>query len=300
MRFAIRDDDTSFYTKPEKLERVWGRILPYAPVSLAITPFALRATHLGDPVRFYQGPDSGPLAENTELTGWIGQHLRAGRVSVMCHGATHEYRRTGPRTLVPEYVWKPADRIGTETIRARRHLEETLGVPVHTFVPPGNGISRPSIEAIRPHFKRLIASVSLRRVSDFLVGSDFAAMAARRVYFQLRYGIVNPFGGSTGGMRLLPSFPITAATEWSELERQFHLCARLGADFIAGVHYWEVHGNVAGILHRLLDTASAAGCDFCPCDALFSAGVAAPATTGQSDTKSLRPEVGQQEGSPAR
>ncbi|MEZ5353952.1 MAG: hypothetical protein R2762_15040 [Bryobacteraceae bacterium] len=299
MKFAIRDDDTCYYTKPEQLEQVWGRILPYAPVSLAVTPFALRAAHLGDPVRFYQGPDSGALADNGDLVAWLCERIVAGRVSVMCHGATHEYIRTGPRTLVPECLWKPAHRIGEETGRARRHLEQTLAIPVTAFVPPGNGISLGSMMAIRPHFRRLLASVSLRRVAEFLSGADAAALAVRRVYFQLRHGIVDPFSGTLAGLRLLPSFPLTASTRWPDLERQLMLCKRLGTNFVAGVHYWEIRGPVADTLQKLLEKAASIGCRFCSCDELF-------AETEGKRTASVRipPVTGgaarQGEGTPAR
>ena len=37
--FCIRDDDTSFFTRPEDLEQAYGRITQYGPVSLAVIPF---------------------------------------------------------------------------------------------------------------------------------------------------------------------------------------------------------------------------------------------------------------------
>jgi hypothetical protein len=300
MRFAIRDDDTCFYTRAEELERVWGGVLGYLPVSLAVTPFALRAEHLGDPARFYQGPESGTLSENKELVGWMREQLRNGRISVMCHGATHEYRRTGPTTLVPEYVWKPAGQVAEETARARRHLEETFGVRVLTFVPPGNGISRASIEALAPYFDRMLASVSLRRLSDIRLRADYATVLARRVYFQLRHGIVDPFGGTLAGMRLFPSFPATVTTDWLELDRRLELCARLKADFIVGVHYWEIGETMKGRLERLFEKAGKLGYEFRSCDALLSAeGEAAPGV-GEPGPGSVLGAPVRQEGSPAR
>ncbi|MEZ5399629.1 MAG: hypothetical protein R2729_08155 [Bryobacteraceae bacterium] len=299
MRFAIRDDDTSYFTRPDALEAVWGRVLPYAPVSLAVTPFALRATHMGDPVRFYQGPDSGAVAENRELVLWINSHIAAGRASVMCHGATHEYLRRSEFELIPEYIWKPPARIAAETGRARRHLEETFGVPVNTFVPPGNGISRRSIDAIRPHFRSVLASVSLRRPSDLRADLAWPRLAARRLYFQLRHGIIDPFGGQIQGTALLPSFPLTASTRWEQIERQLAACARLGADFVVGTHYWEVGDGVRDVLDRLLDRAATLGCRFCTCDQLFGS-EPAPPDPNPGRHPVLANRVGQQEGSPAR
>lgn len=156
MRFAIRDDDTSFFTRPEELDTLWGPFLPYIPISLAVVPVSLEPFHLGDPALFYQGREQHALKANPELVAWIKAHLTRGSVAVMCHGYSHEYRRTGPRHLEQEYVWKPFDRLRQETTEGKRILESTLGCPITTFVPPGNGISGAGLAAVRACFSNEI------------------------------------------------------------------------------------------------------------------------------------------------
>jgi hypothetical protein len=39
MRFAIRDDDTNYFTQPEQLARVYGAVWEVCPVSLSVVPF---------------------------------------------------------------------------------------------------------------------------------------------------------------------------------------------------------------------------------------------------------------------
>jgi len=269
MRFAIRDDDTSYFTRPEELDRVWGTILPYAPVSLAVVPYSLEPFHLGDVQRFYQGTTPRAVRENAELVIWLHEKLARKQIAVMCHGYTHEYRRTGPETLEQEFIWKPYDRLLGETRHARQHLEETFGTAITTFVPPGNGISRPGIMAVGGSFANLMAAFPLRRITDFRLEARFAWNYARRLYYQARYGIANPFGETVSGVRLLPSFSLTAQVTWDRIRGWFELCRRLGADFIVAVHYWEMDQQLRDILANLLDLAAKSGCEFCSCPELF-------------------------------
>jgi len=41
--FAIRDDDTSFFTRPEELEAVYRSLWGQIPISLAVVPFTVAA-----------------------------------------------------------------------------------------------------------------------------------------------------------------------------------------------------------------------------------------------------------------
>ena len=39
--FAIRDDDTSFFTSPEELDSVYSNYWGKVPISLAVVPFSV-------------------------------------------------------------------------------------------------------------------------------------------------------------------------------------------------------------------------------------------------------------------
>ena len=53
MKFAIRDDDTSFFTRPEQLLRVYQGIWDRAPVSLSVVPFHGRTHTEGIPAEYW-------------------------------------------------------------------------------------------------------------------------------------------------------------------------------------------------------------------------------------------------------
>lgn len=67
MYFCIRDDDTSFFTSPEELERAYGDIVRWGPVSLAVVPFHRAGTSKGVPEKFRGRWTVHRLHENQEL-----------------------------------------------------------------------------------------------------------------------------------------------------------------------------------------------------------------------------------------
>jgi hypothetical protein len=269
MRFAIRDDDTSYFTRPDDLEMLWGEFLPHLPVSLAIIPQTVETIHRGDVSRFCQGARQFPLQDNPELVDWLRAKIRKGSVGVMCHGYSHEYRRVSTSRLEQEYIWKPYERLRRETAEGRLLLERTLGCPINTFVPPGNGISRAGLDAVRASFQNVLTTLPLRRPQDLYWDWVHLSAYARRLYFQVRYGIANPFGEHLRGLRLIPSVSVTGRATWEDIRAKLLLCHRLGADFIAAVHYWEVDCRLKDLLWRLVDLAHSLNSEFRTCPEMF-------------------------------
>jgi hypothetical protein len=62
--FCIRDDDTSYFTSPDELERAYGQVTKYGPVSLAIIPFCRAGTSRGIPETYRGRWSIHPLHEN--------------------------------------------------------------------------------------------------------------------------------------------------------------------------------------------------------------------------------------------
>jgi len=61
MKFAIRDDDVSFFTKPMELEKLYKDLWEKnIPVSFAVIPFAVKSYYCGDWEKFYQEKEENP------------------------------------------------------------------------------------------------------------------------------------------------------------------------------------------------------------------------------------------------
>ncbi|MCC7236056.1 MAG: DUF2334 domain-containing protein [Bryobacterales bacterium] len=271
MRVAIRDDDACAFTRPDDLERAYAPTGGNLPVSVAVTPFAVESFHLGDPARFFQKDQELPLSENGEMAGYLKAGIRSGRFSVLCHGYSHEYKRNSRGGLVQECVWKDDERLVREGVLAKRHLEETLGCAVRTFVPPGNAMRVPAIQRLGHHFPRILATVPMRRWREFLVCPRTFGSLARRVAGQFRYGAPPPAPERLGPAWLLPSMSLTASSDWSSIADRFALHQRLEGDLVVAVHYWELRGATRDLFHRFLEHAVAQGATFTHCDDLFPA-----------------------------
>lgn len=286
--FAIRDDDTCYFTKADQLEAIYGR-LSHIPVSLAVTPQAVRCHHLGDPARFFQEGAPRALDGNSELTAYLRQGVRAGRYSVLLHGATHEYRRENSK-LIPECVWKPGERQARETAEGKRYLEQLLGAPVNAFVPPGNAVSLAGIDGVSKSIVNVLATLPLRQWREFLT-SRHAPVWFRRAWHQAFLGGPSPFAYKLGRARLLACTSWTVQADWDATLARMQLCRRRGANFTIAVHYWELKGRVLDGFYRLVEEACALGFQPAHCAELFlttgpSAGRASGLTPGATCTES--------------
>lgn len=137
MYIGIRDDDTNYLTKPDRLESVYGGIWDDVPVLLACVPL------INDETDFIsQKLDSTHrIEEDEELIKFIQQQVASDRAEVAMHGYTH----SRPRDL-PEFVGakNPRERIehGMEI------LESAFQEPPEIFVPPHVNMSRKGTHAV--------------------------------------------------------------------------------------------------------------------------------------------------------
>jgi len=141
MYFCIRDDDTSFFTSPEDLERSYGKIKSVGPVSLAIIPFCLAGSSKAVPEKFRNRWTIHPLDQNRSLVSYLRLEIAAGRFEAMLHGYYHE-----TRSLKPEFV--SGDDLMSKVRDGRKYLEDVLETRIAVFVPPHNRIGRRGLSAI--------------------------------------------------------------------------------------------------------------------------------------------------------
>lgn len=98
----IRDDDTSFFTQPAQLERVYGKLWAQGkPVALAVIPAqtgSARVMHrVGAPYDPsipppYRGTARAyPVDDNEGLCAFLSEKARSGLVELCQHGFTHQY-----------------------------------------------------------------------------------------------------------------------------------------------------------------------------------------------------------------
>jgi predicted deacetylase len=255
VKFAIRDDDTCFFTSPEELERVYGRIWDRVPVCLATIPFAMGYRSPAVPEKYWAAGEAFPLERNAEIVDALRALLRDGRVTVAQHGYTHEDFPEG-------WEFQAAPDPERRVREGRAYLESLLGTGITVFVPPHNALSKRALAAVSSEGLNLLGSFlsfhpkhrpwEARTLANWWRIRRFRARTGRTrrdrlVYpFPLRYRRHSEFGCHS----LVPQ------TTWDDLVSGFNEARALGGDFCVATHYWEVDDRLGGLLQDLIDHAS--------------------------------------------
>jgi hypothetical protein len=147
MRFIFRDDDTSFFTRPAMLERVYARLWArQIPVSLAVIPnhhgkIVIHDTldpnvppaHRGEEAYF-------PITQNPDLCAWLRDKTQAGLVEICQHGYTHDFM---------ECVTDNGPAFGQQIAAGKQLLEAVLpGRTIQTYLPPYGCVSETGLSVL--------------------------------------------------------------------------------------------------------------------------------------------------------
>jgi peptidoglycan/xylan/chitin deacetylase (PgdA/CDA1 family) len=261
MKFAIRDDDTSFFTRPEQLVRAYEGIWERVPVSLAVVPFHGRTRTEGIPQEYWSGgSELYPLAHNKELTAFLQEQRAHGRVSIMLHGYSHVDEPDG-------YEFRAGADLHRKAREGKQYLEEVFEGPVHAFVPPHNALSARGYAAVVAAGLDIVQIVPFRRVRPRRL-RDLPHMArvvmTQRLWHQ-PYPHVLDFGThrEVAHRSLTPS--VWLARRLDELE----FCHRRHGVYVLATHHWEFGratrdgATLREALERLVERASALGAQFC-------------------------------------
>ena len=141
MKVALRDDDTSYFTSPERLEAVYHDVWDRLPVALAVVPHAMGFADKAIPEAYWQAGRAFPLEENPAMVSRLRELAKAGRVTIAQHGFTHEDFPDG-------HEFQAAPDLETRLARGRAYLEQLIGVRIALFVPPHNALSKRGLAAV--------------------------------------------------------------------------------------------------------------------------------------------------------
>jgi hypothetical protein len=255
MEFCIRDDDTSFFTSPDDLERVYGEATKWGPISLAVVPFHRAGLSKGVPDRYRGRGSVHPVHDNPALVEYLRGGVSAGRFEIMLHGFYHDEPRVEPEFAgVTDLVRRVVD--------GRKYLEDLLGAPIRVFVPPKNTIGREGLRAVTQAGLHLGGTGGLRAGWSRLSGK------AWRKWWHLRRWTTSGESGipwvlDLGDHREIAGHPVTPSSIASVNDAVFDRALAMGGVFCAATHYWEqsaasVHAGNPGVgeqLQRLIDRA---------------------------------------------
>ena len=255
MKLALRDDDTSFFTEPERLESVYHDVWHRIPVGLAVVPHAAGCVDKAVPEKYWDAGRAFPLEENAPLVAALRDHLKAGRVTIAQHGFTHEDFPDG-------HEFQAAPDIESRLARGQAYLEGVLDTRIRVFVPPHNALSKRGLAAVGSAGLNLLGSFlsfrpSLRPWDVHTPGNWWRIRRYRektgrtrndRMVFPhvLRYRKHSEFGCHG----LIPG------TTFEALRQAFDEARAANGHFCLATHYWEVDPALKQVLLQFLDYAA--------------------------------------------
>ncbi len=233
MYFCIRDDDTSFFTSPEELEKAYGSLSRRGPISLAIVPFHRAGTSKGVPERFRRRWSVHPLHENGELVEYLRAGIAANRFEAMLHGYYHDEEHLQPEfSSGKELIHRVTD--------GRKYLEDLLSTHIRVFVPPKNSIGREGLRAI------VAAGLQLGGAAGVRAGWSPLSPRTWSVWRRLRSwrragGLGCPWILDLGDHREIPGNAVTPVSRTGQNNAIFEEAVRAEGCFCAATHYWELN-----------------------------------------------------------
>lgn len=255
MKVALRDDDTSFFTEPQRLEAVYHDVWDRIPVGLAVVPQAAGFVDKAVPEKYWDAGRAFPLEENPPLVKALRDHVKAGRVTIAQHGFTHEDFPDG-------HEFQAAPDIESRLAHGQAYLEGVLETRIRVFVPPHNALSKRGLAAVSSAGLNLLGSFlsfrpSMRpwdlhtagnwwRIKQFREKTG-RTRADRMVFpYVLRYRKHAEFGCHG----LIPG------TTFDHLKQGFDEARAANGHFCLATHYWEVDAALKQVLVGFLDYAA--------------------------------------------
>jgi peptidoglycan/xylan/chitin deacetylase (PgdA/CDA1 family) len=230
--FCLRDDDTSYFTSPDDLERAYGEVTKYGPVSLAIIPFCRAGTSRALPEEYRGRWSVYPLDKNKALVEYLRHGIEKGKYEAMMHGYHHD--EPGNQ---PEFV--SGSDLRRKVREGKHYLEDLLNTTIRVFVPPHNAIGRRGLKAIARE------GLHLGGVGGMRSGWSWLAPVSMRTWWRLRYWRRSGHDGIPWILDLndhkeIAGNAITPLSRYKENLRRFEEAYSVDGVFCAATHYWEL------------------------------------------------------------
>jgi hypothetical protein len=230
--FCIRDDDTSFFTEPEELERAYGEVSRWGPISLAVVPFHRAGTSKGVPEQFRGRWSVHPLHDNPALVEYLRIRIAEGRFEIMLHGYYHDEPHGKPE-------FQGGRDLTARVLEGRRYLEQLLDTRIRIFVPPRNTIGKKGLRAIAAAGLHLGGATGVRHGWSPVARNTWR-LWLRLLRWRRAGGLGVPWVLDLGDHREIAGNAVTPLARMQYNEAAFDMALATGGVFCAATHYWEL------------------------------------------------------------
>ena len=255
MRFAIRDDDTNFFTQPEDLVRCYEDIWDDYPPTLSLISKVkgnwLHWVHTiykqkqnTDWDAWTQDDAIYPIEQNAELVYFLKTMARVGKLDIAFHAIHHRNEDPVlPEGMSNNYV-RGAEffttRDLTEEIKQEvTHLNNLLGTEITVFTPPQNLLSDKGYKAVIDAGLNICGGgLSFLKKEKDLQGLVTLAkqLSFKVLHRESDYPKVLNFSNHK---EVAYHYPLQPTTRLDSLIYDFDMVRKYDGDFVLSTHYVE-------------------------------------------------------------
>lgn len=265
IKFAIRDDDVSFFTKKEQLDSAYSFMTRGGCVSLSVVPYTC-PNHMNKVFPYGEGIEFGyyDIGKNKDLVNYLNDGLRNKRYDILLHGFSHEYRQISGAWKA-EMIWKGEEQLSLEIMRGKHHLEDLFNCTVNVFVAPNNSIDAKSIRVIENLGMNYSGIIMYNdRDINFRYIINFCRRWGYRMIFKI------PFPGvlDYGKHKELIAYTID---DYKRLIFEYKKCKERNQPFVVYTHYWWLIQNSHGkeVLEKVYNYVLDDGAEMVPLSECF-------------------------------
>jgi peptidoglycan/xylan/chitin deacetylase (PgdA/CDA1 family) len=173
----LRDDDSSAFTSPALLEKIYGRLWEAAiPVSIAVIPQPrgdVRVLHREDqpydpniPPKFRGSNQPHKLSENRVICSYLNELARQGLVEICLHGYNHSYH---------EFDSEDETLLSQKIEEGKGELEKAFpDVEIKTFIPPYNKLSPTALNLLIDYGFHICADTDSLKNTEYAFMTNFS------------------------------------------------------------------------------------------------------------------------------
>jgi peptidoglycan/xylan/chitin deacetylase (PgdA/CDA1 family) len=264
MRIAIRDDDTSFFTSPDELEKAYD-FIKEGCVSLSVVPSTI-SVHRDDVFPYGENIPKGfyDIENNTDLISYLKTSMESEKYDILLHGYSHEYSKVNGKWTA-EMKWKDLDRIDSELTDGKHRLEKLFNRQITVFVAPNNSLDQRAITVIEK-LGMDYSGIILHR--DRQVNFRYICNYIRRWFVRFQKKIPYPGILDYGKHKELIAYTLD---NFERLVFEYEQCKEKNQPFVIYTHYWQLNKdpNTKELLKKIYDYAVADGAEIVPLSKCF-------------------------------
>jgi hypothetical protein len=274
MRFAIRDDDTNFFTQPEQLTECYRDIWnEFAPTLCLISKVKGNWEHWVHRIyrdkqqtdwNAWKADDTAhPIENNNELVSFLKEKIKEGKLDIGYHAKYHRNEDPVPPADRSNNYVRGAEyyttRDVTDEIKSEvSHLSQVFQYPISVFTPPQNLLSLKGYHAVLAAGLNICGGgISFYKKEKNLKG---LINIARQLTFKIMrkdadYARVLRFSNHT---EIAYHYPLQPGTRLNTLIDDFEMVRSYNGDFVLSTHYVEfdypmVYDEKITMRHVLMD-----------------------------------------------